>query len=421
MKKLAGIYSLLLLFGIILQTHAQDILTFEVVSGSFDRLDCPISLNISPSQLKFNPEEFQLIEYIGNSRKFVPSQFDNDQKQLWFILSGFTSKNMIRSFAIVKKNRTERPEQIAIQKKDGGLIFSFNNSPILKYQYEIVLPPKGIDIKYKKSGFIHPVWSAEGEVLTRIQPPDHYHHYGIWGPWTKTRIGDRHVDFWNLGDGQGTVLFKRFLSQTQGDVFSGFTALQEHIDFGGSEVNRVAINEDLEVKIWNLGTLQKYWLIDYNTTILSPLKDGILFDAYRYGGGIGFRATEQWHKSNSTVLTSENKDRLTADGSSAKWVIIEGETKAKKGRSGILFMGFPTNREFPEPMRVWPINSNNGRGDMFFEFCPIRYKEWKIEGQKQYSLNYRMLIFDGILTAEQAEIYWQGFANPPKTMIKLKK
>ena len=117
------------------------------------------------------------------------------------------------------------------------------------------------------------------------------------------------------------------------------------------------------------------------------------------------------------VNISENKNRLNADGSSAKWVIIEGESNTKEGRSGILFMGLPTNREFPEPMRVWPINSNGGRGDMFFEFCPIRHKEWKIESQTKYSLNYRMLIFDGTLTAEKAEIYWQEFANPPKIII----
>ena len=83
-------------------------------------------------------------------------------------------------------------------------------------------------------------------------------------------------------------------------------------------------------------------------------------------------------------MTSENKDRLTADGSSANWVIIEGASKTKEGRSGILFMGFPANKEFPESMRVWPINANDGRGDMFFEFCPIRYKEWKIGHEEHF-------------------------------------
>jgi len=417
LKKQININFLLFFLGFIFQINAQEMMTFNVVSGSFDRIDCPLSLNISPSQLKLKPEELQLIEYLDNSKKFVPSQFDIDKNQLWFILNGFTSKNTIRTFAIIRKNKIDKSKQIEIRKKDGGLQFYFKNSPILNYQYGMVFPPKDIDEKYKKSGFIHPVWSPEGEVLTRIQAPDHYHHYGIWGPWTRTHIGDRQVDFWNLADGQGTVLFKRFINETQGDLYSGFTALQEHIDFGAAVENKVAINEELEIRIWNIRSSKKSWMVDYTTTIESPLESGILFDAYRYGGGIGFRATEKWNKDNCTVTTSENKNRLNADGSSAKWVIIEGVSKTKEGRSGILFMGLPTNREFPEPMRVWPINSNGGRGDMFFEFCPIRHKEWKIESQKKYSLNYRMLIFDGTLTAEKAEIYWQAFANPPKIII----
>jgi len=335
-------------------------------------------------------------------------------------LDGETPKKTLRDFAIVKKSITNNSPQIEIQKNKGALQFSFDKNPILNYQFEMAYPPQGIDEKYKKSGFIHPLWSPGGEILTRIQPPDHYHHYGIWGPWTKTHVEEREVDFWNLAKGQGSVLFKKFLNEKQGEVFSGFTALQEHLDFGAISENKVALNEELEIKIWNLGNSKNSWLIDYTSTIESPLESGILFDAYRYGGGIGYRATEKWHKDNTSVLTSENKDRLTADGSSAKWVIIEGESDTSKGRSGILFMGFPDNQEFPEPMRVWPIDANEGRGDMFFEFCPIRHVEWKIEPDNKYQLKYRMLIFDGSISPEQAEQYWQSFANPPKISMILK-
>ena len=69
-------------------------------------------------------------------------------------------------------------------------------------------------------------------------------------------------------------------------------------------------------------------------------------------------------------------------------------------------------------MRVWEMEANNGRGDMFFEFCPIRHADWIIEGNKKYALKYRLLIFDGELTSEQAEMYWQCFANPPKINIE---
>ncbi len=395
----------------------HEMISFNVNSGAYNRLDSPVFLDYSFIKNKKAIENLQLVEIVQGDYKSIPSQLNKQTEQLWFVLNGFTPKETKREFALVKKPKKSKDTQIKIFKKNGGLLLSFNNNPILNYQFEITYPTEGVNEKYKKSGFLHPVYSPGGEVLTRIQAPDHYHHYGIWGPWTKTHIDGRSVDFWNLGDEQGTVLFKSFLNETQGDIYSSFTALQEHIDFGAEEKNRVAINEELEVKVWNIGIENKFWLVDYTTKIRSPLDSGILFGAYRYGGGIGFRATEKWHKDNTSVLTSEGKDRLSADGSSAKWAIIEGESKTKEGRSGILFMGFPDNKEFPEPMRVWPIDANGGRGDMFFEFCPIRHVEWKIESKKEYSLSYRLLIFDGEITAEQAEMYWQGYANPPNATI----
>lgn len=402
----------------VFQTNAQELLKFQVDAGFYNRIDCPIYIQIPRSLSGLKAKDIQLVELVDNSNILIASQFDaNDAGKLWFILNSYTPKQTIRRFAILKKTSNIKYQQIDLSKKDGALLLKHNKKPILNYQYKIAFPPKGVDKRYKKSGFIHPLWSPDGEILTRIQPPDHYHHYGIWGPWTKTHIQEREVDFWNLAKGQGTVLFKNFKYEFQGAVFSGFTAIQEHLDFGAKSKNQVAINEELEIKVWNLKT-NNIWLIDYSSHIVSPLESGILFDAYRYGGGLGFRATEKWNKTNTTVLTSENKDRLTADGSRAKWTRIEGSTKTKEGRSGILFMSFPKNRQHPEPMRVWPVDANNGRGDMFFEFCPIRHKEWIIESHKKYSLNYRMLVFEGTLTVEQAEMYWQSFANPPKITLE---
>ena len=112
------------------------------------------------------------------------------------------------------------------------------------------------------------------QVLTRIQAPDHYHHYGIWGPWTRTQIEGRQVDFWNLADGQGTVLFKEFLAETQGDIFSGFTALQEHIDFGATDQNKIAINDALgliTIKIVIIAVTIIKELIIFSTDSTTPL------------------------------------------------------------------------------------------------------------------------------------------------------
>ena len=274
-------------------------------------------------------------------------------------------------------------------------------------------PPAGVDTIFKKSGYLHPLISPGGDTLTRIQPPDHYHHYGLWGPWTRTKIENRSVDFWNLGEGQGTVLFNKFKTINSGELFSYVEALQEHLDLGAEADQRVALKENLKIKLWNLDHPNRY-MLDYTSSFSSPLKSGVLLEAYRYGGGIGMRFTERWHKGNSKVLTSEGKGRLTADGSKARWCIVSGTSSDGKGTNGILFMSHPINRSHPEPMRVWPIDANNERGDMFFEFCPIRNKEWRIATDKVYELKYRMIVYEGELSAKEAEGYWQHFATPPE-------
>ena len=65
------------------------------------------------------------------------------------------------------------------------------------------------------------------------------HHYGIWNPWTKVKIGGREVDFWNLGEGQGTVRFAGIESIQSGDAWGGICVRHEHVDFkapGGAQV-----------------------------------------------------------------------------------------------------------------------------------------------------------------------------------------
>jgi hypothetical protein len=69
-------------------------------------------------------------------------------------------------------------------------------------------------------------------------------------------------------------------------------------------------------------------------------------------------------------------------------------------------------------MRVWPPDANNSRGDMYFEFVPIRHESWKLETKQNYTLKYRMIVFDGKMSPETAEMYWNSFASMPIVTFK---
>jgi hypothetical protein len=281
------------------------------------------------------------------------------------------------------------------------------DQPVLTYVHRETLPPEGVDSVFKRSAYIHPLWSPGGERLTRIQPPDHWHHYGIWNPWTRTHFGDRQVDFWNLGDRQGTVRFAEYLDKMEGENLAGFLVRQEHIYFKEDGSEGVAMDETWKVSVKNLEG--PAYRVDLVTTLTTPLEGGITLEAYRYGGGLGYRGTEKWNPRNATVLTSEGKNWADADATRARWVLIEGESSVPEGRSGILFMSHPGNRSYPEPMRMWPPDSNGELENMFFEFCPIRHQEWVLEHGKTYTLKYRMVVFDGAMSTRTAEQYWKDF------------
>ncbi|WP_373518805.1 PmoA family protein [Pricia sp.] len=385
---------------------------FQVIKDDGIFISQPLSVNLKEIKGATIAAEkpILLIQENDGKGQQVPFQMDSDKNMLWFV----PDPEAAGLYRIENGLPDEKMDDVISEREDNGnLELTYRDTPVLSYRYEMTYPPEGVDSVYKKSGYIHPVITSKGDTLSRIQPPDHYHHYGIWGPWTHTQIDSQQVDFWNLGDRKGTVLFKEFKDKNNGEIFASFTAAQEHIDLLTQEEPQVALNENLEVKLWDLNRDDRY-MFDYNSSFSSPLKEGILFEAYRYGGGIGMRFTERWKADNCKVLTSEGDERLTADGTNARWCIVSGASADGEGTSGILFMSHPENRMHPEPMRVWPVDANGGRGDMFFEFCPIRHEEWQIEPNKEYELKYRMVVFDGELNAEEAEAYWQSFAHPPE-------
>jgi hypothetical protein len=300
-------------------------------------------------------------------------------------------------------------QKVQLKETPTGIDFNIDNQRVLTYQTATVDVPAGVKSAFKKSGFIHPLTSPSGQVLTRIQPPDHYHHFGIWGPWTRATIGGREVDFWNLGDEKGRVDFSHVLSKKQAGGAAELNVRQNHLDLTAPASDKLAISEDLRIKVKPAD--KGRFLVDYTTTISTTLPGGILLDDYRYGGGIGFRATELWDPTNSTVLTSEGNDRKAADGSNAKWILVKGETADPSGQSGILFLSHNNNKSHPEPLRVWPEDSNGGKENVFIEFCPIRHESWEIQPNKKYTLKYRMIVFDGDLTAQEADAYWKAFVK----------
>ena len=413
--RLFGVFALLCLAGV-LPAQSRLLATFQVSAGHNNRQNTPVSAALEGLPVPVYPQDFQLIEITGGRNTPVDWQIAAGQHpQLHWILSGDTPAGAVRSFELrTQSSSNPAPKTgLSVKKAGGALTINAGETPVLRYQYDEQSEPKGSNPLFRRGGFIHPLWSPKGEVLTRIQPPDHHHHYGIWNPWTETEFEHRHLDFWNLYKGQGTVKAHEPLSWTAGPVFAGFSAWHEHVDLTAPSPTgaKTALNETWEVRAWNADPGKKVWIVDFTSNLACATDSIFTIKAYRYQG-FGFRATEKWDDTNSRLLTSEGFDKSNGNATRARWCDVRGVSSS--GESGIVFMTHPSNYNFPEQLRIWPTGSNNNKENVFFNFNPAQEQDWVLQPGQNYSLHYRMLVYDGQYSPAEMERYWQDFAHPPQ-------
>ena len=394
---------LLLAFGSKGQESFQISVPPRTVSGNASAQIYSVEIPTNWSQ-----KNFSLFQNGDSGETEVPFQLEGNEV-FWKVENQDLDKFLIYEI----KDSAPKPSysDLKIKKENGQLAIYQNETKLLGYQLDLKEAPEGINPIYGRSGFIHPLNTPSGKRLTRIQPKDHFHHYGIWNPWTHTLYKGDTLDFWNLNKGDGTVKYSKTIHTISGAIFCEYQVLQEHVVLKDG-ANETALNETQTVRIYPIDdnsyiadfTIQYNCATEYPFTILE----------YRYGG-FGWRTTEEWDNKNSYVLTSEGNNRKESDGSTARWCIVEG--KLGDGSGGAVMMSHPANFNHPEPLRIWPENSN-GRGDMFANFAPTKTTDWNVMPGKNYTLKYRMLVFDGKMTAEKAESAWQSFAQPIKIEIK---
>jgi len=279
---------------------------------------------------------------------------------------------------------------------------------IFDFRLRPELPEPGIKDAFKRAGYMHPVYTPAGHIVTDDYPSDHPHQHGIMFAWTKTEFEGRHPDFWNMGSGGGAVEFDGIGSSWSGPVHAGFTARLRYVDLSAPKpVN--ALNELWSVHAYALRSGQKpYTMFDVTSTQQTAGKSPLLLPDYRYGG-IAVRGHRNWReKENVTFLTSEGKDRIAGDDTRARWCAIFG--KVDRVVAGIAAFGHPENFRAPQPLRIHP-------DDPYFNFSPSKLGDWRIDPGKPYVSRYRFVAFDGPADRGELDRLWNDYANPPKVTV----
>jgi hypothetical protein len=408
-------YSIIILFIMASFTGTgQVIATFKVqLPEATNNLEIPVNVSLKGITM-LDGSALSLVKMNGAQKIPVAFQVSNDGERKLSWLTKSIDGEKENTYQLIK-GMPAKTGSIVINDKDGASIISVNNKNLLSYVHKKVYPPAGVDTAYGRSGFIHPLWTPHGQELTRIQPKDHYHHYGIWNPWTHVLFEGDTVDFWNIGGKKATVRFAKLLSQTNGSVFSEIKVLHEHVVFKKEGGEKIALNEKQTIRVYKPEEGSDYYIMDFTSEMDCASKSAFHIVAYRYAG-FGWRATEYWTKDNSEMLTSEGKTRDNTDGTNGRWLIVYGALPGND-EGGAIMLSYPENYNHPEPLRIWDKKANGGRGDVFANFAPAKDKDWILEPGKTYTLKYRMIVFNGKMDAAKVEIAWRYFAKPVEVKI----
>ena len=274
---------------------------------------------------------------------------------------------------------------------------------------EGALPRPDIDPVYKRGGYIHPVFSPGGHLVTDHYPPNHLHQHGIWAPWTKTEFEGRTPDFWNMGQRKGTVEFVKFGPRwSGGPVQAGFQMEHRFVDLTAPEP-KVALNETWTVIAYHVPNAA-YFVFDLVSTQqcagASPLK----LPKYHYGG-LGFRGNWGWNGAKKTFFLTSNGEtnRVKANETRGNWCHIGGEVDGFL--TGVAILSHPGNFRSPQPMRVHPT-------EPFFCFAPSQLGDWLIDPGKAYVARYRFVVMDGPPDKAKIDQVWEAYAHPPEVAIE---
>lgn len=379
---------------------------YEVVvrSGSLDRKNALVEFAL--------PELGASYELRSADGRRVPLQTDYLGRAT--VLLAELPRDQERVFDLAISTDAEANPAVQAVITNGTVRLQTLDKPVVVYQGTPSDPPRpGINPLFRRGGYLHPVFSPSGKLVTDDYPPNHIHHHGIWFPWTKTQFEGRSPDFWNMGQGLGRVEFVSLEKTWSGPVHGGFTARHRFVDLTAEPAPKPALDEFWDVRVYKPGTdARPYWVFDLVSRQECATSSPLVLPKYHYGG-LGVRGNWAWNgKENTDFLTSDGiTDRVQGNETRGRWCYMGGLVDGQ--RTGIAILCHPENFRFPQPMRLHP-------SEPFFCFAPAQLGDWVIEPGKPYISRYRFVLLDGEPDPALLERLWNDYANPPEVIVQRK-
>jgi hypothetical protein len=404
MTQLLRPYLGLLLCFAVRTASASESIEIEVAAGQHDRENTPVFVSLPPTMRDAPALSLSQIDASAD----VPVQIlRNEEPQAVWILREKLPTGAVRRYRLETTDANHKENPIATCTDNGQqLLLSVAQKPVLTYQHATKEPPEGIESVFRRSGFIHPVFTPSGGIVTDDFPPDHPHQHGIFFAWVNTTIAGRDVNFWDPKAQTGHIRHSAIKELCEGDVFAQFRVELIHSDITNPEQSRPVINETWTVRAFNL---DRVFVVDFES-VQTSVADSCTINAHNYGG-MAFRGLRSWFEDQSFALvTSEGQDQQTGNESRPKWVRMSGPVPSEAGQDDelgtLMALGHPNNFRASQPVRLHPDKP-------YFCFAPMIAGPFTIAKEKPFVSRYRFLIFDGEVDSEFEQRVWNDYAEPP--------
>jgi hypothetical protein len=396
---------------------AEKSFVITIEAGKYDRRGALVEFLLPEAPKSQSPA-------IKLGDKSVPLQVDADRR------ATFISEPLMAGASATGQFDPDPPAQLHLsslfveREKAGSNKVAFSVQPSsavhrpkrhrrMAYQAEPGAFPRG-DIKpaFRRGGYLHPIYTPSGKLVTDDFPPNHIHHHGVWWAWTNTEFDGRKPDFWNMGDGKGRVEFVGLDAAWNGPVHGGLRARHRFVDLTAPEPLTV-LDERWEVRMYaSPDPRATYWMFDLVSEQKCATTNALKLPRYHYGG-IGVRGNWAWNgKDNAIFLTSEGEtDRQKGHATRARWCDMGGMVDGS--RVGIAILCHPDNFRAPQPMRIHPT-------EPFFNFAPQQAGDMEIKPGDKYVSRYRFVVHDGPPDRAELDRLWNDYAHPPVVKVAVK-
>jgi hypothetical protein len=290
------------------------------------------------------------------------------------------------------------------------ILVTLRGKPVLEYVKTERPVPEGIEPHFRRSGYIHPVFTPAGQEISGDFPADHAHQHALFFAWTKAALGGKAVDFWNQAKDLGKIEFREVVNVKREERQVSFN-VKHAFTVGGGDERVDALHEIWTVTVHH--TPEDHFLFDLESVQECATAKPLKLTQYEYGG-MAFRGHFQWlkekdyhsiHPGDVVYLTSEGKDRWEGNHTRANWVAFSGKIDGQDASAAVFCS--PKNFRAPQHVRIHPNKP-------YFCFAPMVEGPFAISPGEKYTSRYRFLVTSKAADPQFIAKHWQQYSESSK-------